>query len=386
VRDRQVGEVQAALIGTGFIAKVHAEGLRRLGVRLAGVLSRDPAKARAFAPGVRAFNSLAELCADESVEVVHVTSPNYLHAEQVLALLEARKHVVCEKPLAIGSSQGRELVDEAKLAGVVNALCFNLRYYPVVREARQLALSGEIGVPRLVTGHYVQDWLMFETDWNWRADQAKGGRLRAVSDIGSHWFDLARYLTGAGVEAVLADLYTFLPIRHRPVSAVETFSTAGGGLGQMEVVQATNEDAASVLLRFAGGARGTLVVSQVSAGHKNDPQIEVAGSKASLAWDGRRPEQLWVGHRERRNEELLRDPGLMSEAARAVSLYPGGHAEGFGETFRALFADVYADIAAGSPSAEPAYPTFSDGLVGLLVEDAIVASHAKGTWQEVERI
>jgi predicted dehydrogenase len=384
VCQRRIDEIRSAVIGTGFIARVHIEALRRLGVQLAGVLSRDPGRAKDFAPNARAFSNLGELCDDESIEVVHVTSPNHLHAGQVLALLKARKHVVCEKPLAVNAAQGRELAEEARRAGVVNAVCFNVRYYPVVKEAHQLVASGEIGAPRLITGHYFQDWLLWETDWNWRADSAKGGRLRAASDIGSHWLDLASYLGGVRVEAVLADLYTFVPVRHRPAAAEETFSIAGAGLGQREATQATNEDAASLLLRFSGGARGCLVVSQISPGHKNDPQIEIAGSKASLAWDGRRPELLWVGHRARRNEELVRDPALMSEAAREVSLYPGGHAEGFGDTFRALFADVYADVVAGSPSIQPAYPTFTDGLRGLLVEEAILSSHATGTWQALE--
>jgi predicted dehydrogenase len=189
--DRPLSDVRSAIIGSGFIASIHIEALRRLGVQLSGLLSRDPATAGSAHPGAHVYDSLDALCDDGPVDVVHVTSPNYLHLEHVQALLEARKHVICEKPLAVTVAEGRQLVAEAKRAGVVNATCFNLRYYPVLREAHELIAAGELGVPRLVTGKYLQDWLLRDTDWNWRADAAKGGRLRAASDIGSHWLELA---------------------------------------------------------------------------------------------------------------------------------------------------------------------------------------------------
>ncbi|MGO9659712.1 MAG: Gfo/Idh/MocA family protein [Acidimicrobiales bacterium] len=382
--DRPLSDVRSAIIGSGFIASIHIEALRRLGVQLSGLLSRDPATAGSAHPGAHVYDSLDALCDDGPVDVVHVTSPNYLHLEHVQALLEARKHVICEKPLAVTVAEGRQLVAEAKRAGVVNATCFNLRYYPVLREAHELIAAGELGVPRLVTGKYLQDWLLRDTDWNWRADAAKGGRLRAASDIGSHWLDLATYLIGARVDEVFADLYTFVPTRYRPLVGTATFRAAEQEQQAVEPVKATNEDAGSVLLRFSSGARGGMTVSQVSPGHKNAPSIEVAGSEASISWDGEQPESLWIGRRGGRNEQLLRDPTLMSAGARRISHYPGGHVEGFGGTFCGLFEDIYADVATGTVSDDPEYPTFADGLAGLLVEDAIFASNEAGTWRTTD--
>jgi predicted dehydrogenase len=284
---------------------------------------------------------------------------------------------VCEKPLAMDSAETAELLRLAEQSGLVHAVNFNIRFYPQCQEARARVQAGEIGDVRLISGGYLQDWLLWDTDWNWRLDPAAGGSLRAVGDIGSHWLDLVQYVTGRRVEAVMADLTTFIPIRKQPTGPVETFSDGAGG----ETVDTPmdTEDTAGILLRLSGGARAVLTVSQVSAGRKNRLHWEIDGSSSSLAWDSESPEQLWIGHRDRPSELLLRERGD----------YPPGHAQGFPDTFKDLYRAVYRAVAAGGrvggPN-QPDYPTFADGHDEAVIGDAIARSHAERRWVTVTSV
>jgi predicted dehydrogenase len=383
---RRIADVGAAVIGTGFIGTVHVEQLRRIGVQVRGVLGSTPERgeARAQVLGVaRAYPSLDALLADPSVDVVHVTSPNQLHVPQAKRILAAGRHVVCEKPLAMTAAESAELVRLAAESDRVNAVNFNIRFYPLHQHVRALVAAGELGDVRFVTGHYFQDWLLLETDWNWRLEPDKGGSLRAVGDIGSHWLDLVSFLTGQPIVSVMADLATFIPLRAQPRGPQETFATDRS----TDTVprQMATEDIASILLRFANGARGTLALSQISAGRKNSLQWEIDGATGSAAWDSETPDHLWLGHRERANEILMRNPALMGPAGRAASALPAGHVEGFGDTFGALFRAVYADVVAGHPAERPPYATFADGHDEMLVGDAIAESARQGQWVNVDR-
>ena len=383
---RRIADIGAAVIGTGFIGTVHVEALRRIGVQVRGVLGSTPerGRVRADALGVpRAYESLDELLDDPLVEVVHVTSPNHLHVPQTERILGSGRHVVCEKPLAMTASESAVLVALAERTGLVNAVSFNIRFYPLHQHVREMLAAGDLGDVRFVTGHYFQDWLLLETDWNWRLDPARGGSLRAVGDIGSHWLDLVTFLTGQPIVAVMADLATFVPLRAEPRGPVETFST-DRSVDTVAREMAT-EDVASILLRFANGARGAVAVSQISAGRKNSLQWEIDGALGAAAWDSETPDHLWIGHRERPNEILLRNPALMGAAGRAASALPAGHIEGFGDTFGALFRAVYADVVAGGPAIRPPYATFADGHDEMLVGDAIAESARQGRWIDVER-
>ena len=384
---RRIADVGAAVIGTGFIGTVHVEQLRRVGVRVRGVLGSTPERgeARAHALGVeRAYPSLEALLDDPTVDVVHVTSPNHLHVPQARQIIEAGRHVVCEKPLAMSARDSAALVELAAARGVVNAVNFNIRFYPLHQHVRELIAAGDLGDVRFVTGHYFQDWLLMETDWNWRLEPDKGGTLRAVGDIGSHWLDLATFLTGQPITAVMADLATFLPRRAQPRGPVETFSTERSD-ETVEREMAT-EDAATILLRFANGARGSVAVSQISAGRKNSLQWEIDGATAAAAWDSETPDHLWLGHRDRPNEILQRSPALMGPAGRAAAALPGGHVEGFADTFGALFRAIYTDVLEGRPAERPPYATFADGHDEMLVGDAVAASAREGRWTEVARV
>ena len=381
-----IAGIGAAVIGTGFIGTVHVEALRRIGVQVRGVLGSTPERgaARAAALGVaHAYDSLDDLLADDTVDVVHVTSPNHLHLPQAKAILTAGKHVVCEKPLAMTAGESAELVRLAADSRVVNATNFNIRYYPLNQHAHELVTGGDLGDVRLVTGRYFQDWLLLESDWNWRLQPDQGGALRAVGDIGSHWLDLMTFVTGQHVSAVMAELSTFIGTRHEPTGPVETFSTDRSA----ETIERpiSTEDTATILLRFEGGARGAVSISQISPGRKNSLVYEIDGSDGAWSWDSEQPDQAWRGHRDRPNEILIRNPALMGAAGQAAAALPGGHVEGFFDTFCAHFRAVYADVGAGVRSPRPGYPTFADGHDEMLVGEAIARSAREGRWIEVDR-
>src|SRR5688572_6210128 len=383
---KTIADIGAAVIGTGFIGTVHVEALRRIGVGVRGVLGSSPERdqSRAESLGVRhAYASLEDLLADDAVDVVHVTSPNDLHVSQSREILAAGKHVVCEKPLAMTAADSAELVRLASSSGLVNVTNFNIRYYPLNQHAREVVAGGGLGEVRLVTGRYFQDWLLLESDWNWRLQPDRGGALRAVGDIGSHWLDLMTYVTGQHVAAVMADLTTFIGMRREPTGPVETFSTDRSA----ETVEReiATEDAATILLRFDGGARGAVSISQISPGRKNSLVYEIDGSEGAWGWDSEQPDQAWAGHRDRPNEILIRNPALMGAAGRAAAALPGGHVEGFFDTFCAHFRAIYADVVAGGPSSDPGYPTFADGHDEMLVGEAIARSAREGRWVDVDR-
>ncbi|HEY8584363.1 MAG TPA: Gfo/Idh/MocA family oxidoreductase [Capillimicrobium sp.] len=381
--------LRAGVVGTGFIGVVHVEALRRLGVEVLGVVGSSPERAREKARTAvlpEPYPSFEALLADERVDVVHITSPNHLHHAQVRAALEAGKHVVCEKPLALTSAETADLLAVAEERGLVHAVNFNIRFYAQCREARERVGAGELGDVRLVTGSYLQDWLLHETDWNWRLDPEQGGALRAVGDIGTHWIDLVQYMTGLRVEAVLADLVTAIPVRRVPVGPVETFAgKAGEAAGATVDREMRTEDLAAIVLRLEGGARAVASVSQVSAGRKNACSLEIDGARSALAWTSERPEELWLGHRDRPNELLLRDPSLMTPGAAQTSVLPGGHAEGFADTFRELYRAVYDAVADGGPPAAPTYPTFADGHDEALICEAIERSAREERWVAIDR-
>ncbi len=382
----------AAVVGTGFIGPVHVEAVRRLGHRVAGVLGSSPYRGRAAADRLglpRAYVSLDDLLADPAVQVVHVTSPNRHHFDHARRCLAAGKHIVCEKPLAMTAAESAELVRLAAAAQVAAAVCYNVRYYTLCHEAR--ARLRDLGPVYHATGSYLQDWLLYESDFNWRVEAAAGGALRAVADIGTHWLDLVTWIVGMEVEAVCADLRTVHPARRRPagVASVETFSGAGASGGRQapgdssESVPITTDDYGSLLLRFRGGAAGAVTVSQVTAGRKNAIRFDIAAAGGSLTWDSEHPEVLTIGRRDRPNERLIRDPALLSADARRVADYPGGHVEGFPDTFKQLFRAVYDYVAAGDMTAPQPFPTFADGHREVVLCEAVLASHRGRRWVSI---
>ena len=375
--------IHAAVVGTGFIGPVHVEGLRRAGVRVAGVLGSSPDKSRHMAERLdvpRAYASFEELLADADVQAIHLATPNRWHFEQASRALRAGKHVMCEKPLAMNSAESAELVRLARQTRCVAGVNYNIRYYPLCREAAERARAGTLGEVYHVAGSYVQDWLFHPTDFNWRVLAEEGGELRAMADIGTHWLDLIQFITGLSIEAVFAELKTVLPVRQKPRGGVETFSGKLRAQQETEPVAVNTDDYGCVLLRFQGGARGVLWVSQVTAGRKNCVRFEIAGSKQALAWNSESPNELWIGHRDRANECLIRDPALLGAEARRCTDYPGGHNEGFPDTFKQCFRAFYDYIAAGDLDAPASFPTFADGHREIVLCEAILRSAREQRW------
>src|SRR5260370_455406 len=348
----------AAVIGLGFVGRAHLEALRRVGVPVRGMLggSRERDEQLRESLGLpRAYASLDDLAADPSVSVVHICTPNHVHFDQATRMLRAGKHVLCEKPLAMDSRESEMLVKLAKDCRRVGGVAYNLRYYPLCLEAKAAVVGGVIGQPRLVHGSFLQDWLLHPTDWNWRLEPKLGGELRAVSDIGTHWLDLMMWMTDRRLMEVCADLATVVPVRRRPRGRVETFQKSAAD--SYDEIVITNDDYASVLLHFEGDLRGVMSVSQVSAGRKARLWFEIDGTEGSLAWDSESPNELWMGRRDAANQNLIKDPALMSAAARGYAAYPGGHAEGYPDTFVQLFREFYAYVDAGDLNATRRFPT-----------------------------
>ena len=381
--------IGVAFIGTGFMCTTHVEALRRTGMtHVVGVLgsSLEKSKSTAEKLGIpKAYGSYEEVLADPDIQSVHIGTPNRWHFEMAKRALVAGKHVMCEKPLAMTSEESRELVALAKKhSKQATGVNYNIRFYPLCQEAKERIHRGDFGNVFHITGSYVQDWLLKETDYNWRVKASEGGDLRAISDIGTHWLDLISFISGMEVEAVCANLKIVHPTRQKPVGEVETFQSKSQQAMKTESVEVTTEDFGSVMLRFKGGARGVMHVSQVTAGRKNCLRFELAGAKQSMSWDSERPNELWIGHRDTPNESLLKDPSLLSDLARRSADYPGGHNEGYGDTFKQCFRAFYRSIQQGTFGPDNDYATFEDGHREIVLCEAILKSSQEERWVAVE--
>lgn len=370
----------AAIIGLGFVGKAHLEALRRLGIPVRGILGSSPQRTNEAVRELkldRGYNSIGELAADPEVHVVHICTPNYVHSDQTKSAMQAGKHVMCEKPLAMNTRESAALVELAHKAGRVGGVAYNLRYYPLCHEARSIVQRGLIGEPRLIHGSFLQDWLLYSTDWNWRLQPELGGDMRAVADIGTHWMDLVTWITGKKITEVCADLATLNRVRKKPRGRVESFQKAQGATDDYKV---STDDYASILLRFEGDARGVCTVSQVSAGRKTRLWFEIDGSEGSISWNSEEPNTLWIGHRREPNAEIIKDPSIMSPEARGYAAYPGGHAEGYPDTFVQLFKDFYSYLEKGDFAAPRAFPTFGTGHTEMQLCEATAQSARERRW------
>jgi predicted dehydrogenase len=377
-----MSKLKTAVIGTGFVGRVHVEGVRRLGdVELSAIADQSDELAHQFARqlGVdRSYGDYRRLLDDPEIRAVHICVPNSLHFEIAKAAMEAGKAVLCEKPLAASVSEAEAMVELAGRNKVVHATSYNLRYYPLVQHMRRLVATGEVGDILAVQGTYSQDWLFYETDYNWRLEPEAGGKSRAMADIGSHWCDMVEYVTGCRITGLCAELQTFHPTRKKPKRPIETYA---GKLLQPEDyvdVPIQTEDFGAILLRLGERARGALTINQVAAGRKNRLLIEIYGTRRGLAWDGENPNELWIGRRDGNNEFVVKDPSLLEAQARAYADLPGGHAEGYGDTFKQLFRRFYAAVRNSGDSAD--IPTFEAGLRQLRLVDAVLDSSAKKSW------
>ncbi len=379
------------IVGAGFVGPHHIDAVRRLGyvdvVAVAGS-SQASAEKKAAALGARkAYGSYEALLDDPDVQVVHNATPNYLHYPVNAAAIAKGKHVISDKPLAMTAAEARKLLDQATKAGIVHAVTFNYRGNPLVQQGRHAIARGDIGKPHFLVGQYLQDWLLKDTDYSWRLEPDKGGASSALGDIGSHWCDLAQHMSGLRITHVLGDITTVLPKRKKPAGSREAFAAADSNQ-KLEEVDIKVEDLASVLLRFDNGAKGSFSVGQVCAGHKNDLELEICGAKASMKWRQEHQNELLIGHRDRPNEILQKDPSLIDEAVRGYAHLPGGHQESWADAFANLMRDIYGFIAEGKKPGDahpPAFATFEDGYRANCIVEAILDSAAKGSvWTKVK--
>lgn len=378
--------IKAAIVGTGFIGPAHLEALRRIpNVMVTGLVevNQELAEEKARLLGIPNAYTFEDMLKVSEIDVVHICTPNFLHYAQAKAVLEAGKHVICEKPLAVKIDEAEELVSLAKSKGLVNAVHFNLRYYPVVRQMKTMRESGELGEVYAVMGSYLQDWLFLQTDYNWRLEPDKSGDSRAIADIGSHLLDITEYVTGLKITEVMADFSTVHKTRLKPLKAIETYSGKMLSMDDYEEVPINTEDHATVMLRFDNGSKGSITVSQVNAGRKNRLNIEIAGSKSNFEFNSERPNELWIGKRESANQHLMKDPALFTPEAAGLISFPGGHNEGFPDTSKQMFKEVYAAVRTGKQPDSPSFPTFADGLRELIIGERIIESNKKQAWIKI---
>ena len=378
-------KLQVAVIGTGFVGRVHVENIRRQNdAEVVAIADQTAEIAAGFgeALGVaRTTGDYRELLDDPSIDAVHICTPNHTHFPIARDSVNAGKNVICEKPLAISTDEAAQLVELARAKGVVHATSYNLRFYPNVAQMRRMVETGQVGDILAAQGSYVQDWLFHETDYNWRLEPEVGGASRAMADIGSHWCDLLEHVTGRRITAVCAELATFHPVRKKPRKPIETYA---GKMLQPEDYEdrpIVTEDFGAVLLRFDGRARGSFTVNQVAAGRKNRLQMEIYGTRCGLSWDGERPNELWIGHRDGNNQLLVKDPSLLEADARPFADLPGGHAEGYADTFKQFFRRFYAACRDRSLAGD--LPGFDAGLRQLHLVEAVLRSNSAGEWVSV---
>jgi predicted dehydrogenase len=375
-------KIKVAIFGTGFMGRVHTESLRRLGnVEVVGVAGSTAERARKFAEEVgieRSAGDYRELLEDDEISAVHICSPNALHYEMTIRSLERGKHVMCEKPLASTVHEAHEMIALAKSKNLANCTLYNIRSYPQLQNLRRMRENGMLGDIRIVQGTYSQDWLFYDTDWNWRVDS---GSSRTFADIGTHWCDLAEHVTGLKITSLCADLQTFMKTRKRPKGSVETFKGKNLVPTDFDEVKIDTEDFGSMIFKMGDVTRGSMTTSQVSVGRKNRLFLEVYGTKASAVWDGERPEELWIGHRNEASELLIKDLTIFPLAAQSYSDLPGGHSEGYDATFKQTFRRFYRTVEDRSAPVE--YPTFDDGLRQSMLVDAVLRSSKQQAWTAV---
>lgn len=375
---------RTCVIGVGFIGAAHIEALRRLGnvdvVAVADMNGAAKAEAHCIPKG---YSDYREMLDTEKPDVVHICTPNASHYEMAMYAMERGIAVVCEKPLTTTLEQARELARYAREHGIVNAVNFNCRWYPQVMQARSMVARGELGNIYSIHGTYLQDWLYLDTDYSWRLEPEASGESRAFGDIGSHWIDMAESVTGLRVQEVFADFATFHKIRKKPLKPVATYSGMALRPEDYQEVPIDTEDYCAVLFHFDNGALGSCVINQVFAGRKNQIVLNVSGSKCAVRWDSEESNELWVGRRDTYNQVVPKDPSILDPMASAIDSYPGGHTEGFPDTFKQSFKAIYSAIEKGD-TGRGLFATFEDGLREMALCSAVVRSAKEGRWIKVE--
>ncbi|MCP4626569.1 MAG: Gfo/Idh/MocA family oxidoreductase [bacterium] len=383
-------KIRVGFIGAGMIGPIHMENLSRIpNIEIAALASRnqefaDKNTARLGIP--KAYGEWQDLVTDPEIDIVHITCPNRLHYPIAKACIEAGKHVVCDKPLTMDTTEARDLVMMAKEANVLNAVTFNMGFYPMVQEARKMVAAGDIGDFRVAYGRYCQDWLAKDTDYNWRVEAEHSGKSRVVADIGSHWMQMVQMVSGKRITSVYGDATIFIPVRKKPLIDIPTFSKVELKPGEYEEINVDTEDHATVMFKFEDGAKGVMIVFQLNPGRKNRIEWEICGSEKSLSWNGEEANQLWVGSRTEPNRLLMKDGSLMHPDAAKYASYPGGLLEGYGESWKNIFVEIYEYLKTDGlkKGTQPPFPTFKEGYKIQMIIDGILESIESNQWVDID--
>ena len=381
--------IKAGFIGAGFVGPVHMENIRRLGfVEVAAVAGRNQERADEAAKGLgipKAYGDWKDLIADPEVDVVHITAPNEIHFPAAKAALEAGKHVICEKPLTLDLEESRKLVELAKKTNLVNSVSFNMAFYPMIRQAREMITRGELGKIFLIHGRYLQDWLSRDSDYNWRVEAKHSGKSRVVADIGSHWMHMVQMISGKKIESVYADTTIFIPVRKKPPKGIPTQTEVELKKGEYTEIDVDTEDHATIMFRFEDGVKGVLIAAQVCPGRKQFIEWEVNGSEKSMSWNGQRPNVLWIGNRSANNEIFIKDANILDEKVKKYAPYPVGLVEGYPDSWKNIFSAIYEHISNidSGIDAVPEYPTFEDGYKIQLLIESVLESAEKNKWVDI---
>ena len=366
--------LRTIVVGAGTIAGIHIDVLRRIGVDVVSIVASTPERSVEAAErfGIpRGDPDLDAAIRGSDAQVLHICTPNTLHHRMVITGLDAGLHVVCEKPLAISVAEARSIVEHVDQDDRSHAVCFKNRYYPLVQDLKARRSAGDFGRVFLVRASIADDTLWAPTDLDWRLDPRLGGSTVVTSTTGSHLIDLVSYVTGSRVVEVCADFGTGYPDRYLP----------SGTAAESALNASARDEVSNVLARFEDGSRGVFSLSHMSAGHPYRVRIELDAEHGGAAWDSERPHELWLGHRDEPNQQVVADPRQVSDSAAGWFANPGAYREGFSETFRLMFQQFYGAITGGE--CEPGYPTFQDGLAGLYVHDAILESVRTRSWVKV---
>ncbi|MCF7740174.1 MAG: Gfo/Idh/MocA family oxidoreductase [Candidatus Marinimicrobia bacterium] len=376
--------IKTGIIGCGFMGQSHIENIRRIpNVEITAVSDIVENKRRKLAESYnisKVYKNWHELAKDPEIDVIHNCTPNHMHYEINKSAIQEGKAILSEKPLTNDEQRSEELLKIAKEKNILAGVNFNYRNYPLIQHARQMIKNGEIGQIYLVHGHYLQDWLLYKSDYNWRVDKKKGGASRAIADIGSHWCDMLQFLTGKKVVKVFSDLNIIHKTRYKPASESETFRGKEVDRNGNEI-EVNTEDTGTVIFQLEDNIRGVFNVSQVSAGHKNCFDIEINGSQMSIAWTQEEPNKLWMGHRDKPNQELVKDPALLNSESKSFAHYPGGHPEGYPDLFKNMFLEFYEAFRNNKTIEDKVnFPTFEDGYQENRIVEAVLKSNNEKCW------
>jgi predicted dehydrogenase len=368
-------KLRIGLVGLGLIGKQHAESIGRVpGIELVAVTEFNERLLEEQKKYLRvnAYLDYREMIAKESLDVIHNCTPNVLHYEINKTALEKGIHVYSEKPLAVSVEQGIELTRLAQAKGLANGVNFNYRNNVMVQDMRARMQKNDAGRCLLIHGHYLQDWLMFDTDSNWRLNVAESGSSRALADIGSHWFDTVQVVTGEKVTAVYAQNFIVHPVRKKPVG------------GEWVEYLVDSEDGGMIFFELEGGTRGSVLISQVSAGYKNQLFLSVDCEKYSMRWNQEQSDRLIIGDRASGLTERFAAPDAVDEDIRRYITLPSGHpvgwadacANGIREFYRSIFDKSYQNTV-------QTYSDFENGTYIMKIIEACMKSHKSGKWEKV---